>query len=521
MSTPLYRQEIAEDAEEQQSRAAPPVTPSRRSRTYIQTTGSSSSSHRQMPLDSPASPRMTRTGSQQSIDALDSMQSPSSPRIARRGSQQSIDGQSAPPRPVRRGSQQSAQSKKRAPGNRAGRRLGPADLAKKQCFICYSSQEEDTATSSPWIHACKCSLLAHEDCLLHWISEAQLRSSANGPPSQRSVKCPQCGSPYQLVQPRSILADMYDYVDDKLDSLAIRGAIGIAAVGIGISSGVYGVYATRTFLGRTEANRVLAKVWPWSYYLNFPLIAPMLILSRTTILDSLLPVLPVSLISFSPLSNSARAAASVFAVPSASSTIILLPWVRLIYNTMRRRLFHYFLSGNHTIVPPSPGILHITRQQEVGPVPPLAPLGREGIDQIPALEDPPQHQHVHAALTLSVHVLSRLVVGALLFPFIAAAGGSLLLLIARKTGWRKLRILLGLESDQVWRLALQMEDWGSSNSGGSSWLRWAGLGNVNTGRTIGTRDPVWWRNIVGGSMFVVLKDAFIVSTLRLAITHFS
>lgn len=64
------------------------------------------------------------------------------------------------------------------------------------------------------------------------------------------------------MQPSSPFLAIYDYFDARLDSLAVRSAICLGVAGIGISSGVYGVYASKIFLGKHEANRILAKAWP-------------------------------------------------------------------------------------------------------------------------------------------------------------------------------------------------------------------------------------------------------------------
>jgi hypothetical protein len=79
----------------------------------------------------------------------------------------------------------------------------------KTCFICYGdSNEEDSSalssgsvlggsTSAPrkWIHPCKCSLVAHEDCLLHWVQISKPTASRSTPAS-----CPQCNTPYTMHQ---------------------------------------------------------------------------------------------------------------------------------------------------------------------------------------------------------------------------------------------------------------------------------------------------------------------------------
>lgn len=237
----------------------------------------------------------------------------------------------------------------------------------------------------------------------------------------------------------------------------------------------------------------------------------MLIFSRTTILDSLLPVMPLSLITLSPINNTTHTALSFLSsVPTSASTVILIPWVRLLYNACRRRIFRYCLQDRPSSSPPA-GVLRITRQNiEDLPQEPQQP----GPAQAAQGQGPIQGQQINAALTLSVHVLSRLVVGALLFPFIAAASGSLLLYIARRTGWKKLRSCLGLESDMLWRAALEMD----SGPSASTWTRWAGLGASKLKSSQNSvRDPIWYRNALGGALFVLIKDTILVCSLSLEV----
>ncbi|KAF5354369.1 hypothetical protein D9758_010771 [Tetrapyrgos nigripes] len=72
------------------------------------------------------------------------------------------------------------------------------DLRVKVCFIC-REEEENTSTSSQgtspssiWTHPCKCTLIAHESCLLSWIKSAQTSSK------QDALKCPQCQTHYEF-----------------------------------------------------------------------------------------------------------------------------------------------------------------------------------------------------------------------------------------------------------------------------------------------------------------------------------
>jgi len=45
-----------------------------------------------------------------------------------------------------------------------------------------------------WTHPCKCTLVAHETCLLHWINTQQRDFGR----SRGELKCPQCGTFYEF-----------------------------------------------------------------------------------------------------------------------------------------------------------------------------------------------------------------------------------------------------------------------------------------------------------------------------------
>lgn len=45
-----------------------------------------------------------------------------------------------------------------------------------------------------WTHPCKCTLVAHQSCLLHWINTQQRDFGR----SRGELKCPQCGEYYEF-----------------------------------------------------------------------------------------------------------------------------------------------------------------------------------------------------------------------------------------------------------------------------------------------------------------------------------
>ena len=52
-----------------------------------------------------------------------------------------------------------------------------------------------------WKHPCTCTLVAHEQCLLKWIQSSQ----ANASRAPNALKCPQCGTTYELESNKPII----------------------------------------------------------------------------------------------------------------------------------------------------------------------------------------------------------------------------------------------------------------------------------------------------------------------------
>ena len=133
-------------------------------------------------------------------------------------------------------------------------------------------------------------------------------------------------------------------------------AIGGIGGGSWVATTAYGAWAIRAWAGPEVFQILLLKRrWPLGYYgeffhppspshprartdsttwaVNLPLIPLALILSRTTLIDSLLPFLPLSLVlssaSTSPLSPLARLSDLSFTHPSSPTlTLCLIPWAR-------------------------------------------------------------------------------------------------------------------------------------------------------------------------------------------------
>lgn len=79
----------------------------------------------------------------------------------------------------------------------------------RRCWVCYSTEQEDAdsgdiASLGEWKSPCRCSLVAHERCLLNWIaSEFQKEGTNRG-----KIECPQCKTRIRFKQQKSMTLDV-------------------------------------------------------------------------------------------------------------------------------------------------------------------------------------------------------------------------------------------------------------------------------------------------------------------------
>lgn len=303
--------------------------------------------------------------------------------------------------------------------------------------------------------------------------------------------------------------------------------------------GFYGAVCVRLFAGPQVAELLFfgKQSWPLSYYINLPLIPLALILSRTTLLDSLFPFLPLTLVLSSTTSPSSPTLRlidlSTLSWPiSPALTLCLLPWVRFVYSKARARVFSSALGVN---LQPQEGLVGLMR--ELGDGGDGEGDGNENLVIVAELDVEEQDENgnripgpgqgerrdendvvggedaLHPAagagnrLRVGVSRFTSLVVGALLFPlFSSMAGGALFWLATRSatgTGSMVLRKILGLQAVlAVAKSGGRMAGLGLKGSGAGGWLAKAAVGA--TGKI--ELDPVWIRNSIGGGLVVLGRD---------------
>ncbi|KAK0776961.1 hypothetical protein LTR75_016087 [Friedmanniomyces endolithicus] len=240
----------------------------------------------------------------------------------------------------------------------------------KTCWICFADSTEDTPSTSPWRDPCPCALVAHEECLLDWIADLELPKNARHRAiRQPKIECPQCKSEIKLARPRNYVVDAVRAFERVGAKTVTPGALTFLSASLYQSSLAWGMHSIYAVFGSDDGYRILRPMLQnvirppievyldtprdaaekmlglivdhlvhWRLYVGLPLISPMLILSRTTLADSLLPVLPV--LFFATSQHAVREPLDfTHWPPSAGLCFAILPYVRAAYNSYYDRVW--------------------------------------------------------------------------------------------------------------------------------------------------------------------------------------
>ena len=161
----------------------------------------------------------------------------------------------------------------------------------RKCWICFSDETEDTATSSEWISPCPCALQAHQTCLLDWIADLESPKRKKA----KKIQCPQCKSDIKVLQPHSLSIELSRAIQ-RIAGRLVWPAAAMAA-GAMVTAGLFmhGAYTVSILMDRREFQQFMnprGGPLPLRRGLGVPLIPILLIISRTSVGDSILPFLP-------------------------------------------------------------------------------------------------------------------------------------------------------------------------------------------------------------------------------------
>lgn len=418
------------------------------------------------------------------------------------------------------------------------------DVEPRKCWICFNDETEDTPLSSEWRSPCPCVLVAHEKCILDWIADMEAPNTRRRAGGSGKVLCPQCRSEIHLLRPRSVVVDAVRALERLTGLMLVPGVFVVLGSAAYSTATMLGTHAIYEIFGMEDGLQILQPLYDppdvteaspvirllnhlrqhWRLDIGLPLIPSILIASRITIADSFLPIIPM--IFFASSSSPDEMLNVGHWPPSAALTVALLPYIRAGYNAYYERFWlpreQRWLkeiqprAGDtpeegqganednnpnhiHEIFEDENGVMDIEvdldfevfrdwnnggpadnhNAAEAPPVPiargPAAPLNAPPLDaddaapapNVPAQPRNRNNRRMERALNFNTTSLADTVLGALIFPSIAAAVGEAL------------------------RLALPR-----------SWVT-----PPVSGKPTGLLQARWGRSIVGGCLFVGVKDA--------------
>ncbi|TFK36527.1 hypothetical protein BDQ12DRAFT_243456 [Crucibulum laeve] len=450
-----------------------------------------------------------------------------------------------------------------------------SDLRVKLCYICREEERYDTSSDEPpraWTHPCKCTLIAHESCLLKWIETSQGTTSR----APNALKCPQCGSEYELVSRETLMLKALNSgnkVFQKMGRLftvfSAATVVGVVGSGFYILCTSYGAWAVRAFVGKEMFDTLLTddpSNWPWTAFINLPLLPISLILSRFQTVSSMPPLIPILLVwppayptgaqrrilsdhwlssTDSDLSSHLLSPARSWPPSPVMFGLFVFPVVRIFYRHAFNRLYFWAL-GTQPAVPQTgrmgfqlnegPFVIRIRANVQDGAG---APAGVDDVQngqeaappaQVVAEARAAENQDPNAAavaaaehlIEVNAASLGRRIGGALLIPAISNLMGTLLFHLSKRSSL--LRMFLGVRNRPMgsslvdtlpfsYKREMENANFLKQFSLGLKLATSALWGNS---RVWAEQDPVWWRNSIGLGLFVVAKDCIQLLHLYLA-----
>ncbi|KAH8423860.1 RING finger domain protein [Aspergillus melleus] len=394
----------------------------------------------------------------------------------------------------------------------------------RKCWICYTDETEDSPINPEWRSPCPCTLTAHEACLLDWLADLENPQSRKRNGRNAKMMCPQCKSEIVVSRPRSYIVDIVRLLERFAGRLVVPGMVFTLAGTVWAGCCAHGVYSMYFVFGTEEARQILEETadgsWNSGLNLGLPLIPLVLIFSRTRFAEGLLPAIPVLLFA---THNPGHEPELDFWPPSPAMTFAALPYIKSFYSAIYERFFGKLerkwilevqprLSDvnefDDNAPPEAQGPADLVRNDDGGRIMEFdfalqvdmvgMGNGGEGIHGggAEAQGGPPGEEQGAGAMGNEqamglvrrdglIHETTNLadfVLGALAFPAISASVGGLLKYVLPKT-------------------------WTTAPS------------TLERGRP-GLLQSRWGRSVIGGCVFVLLKDALVLYyRWKLAQTH--
>lgn len=176
--------------------------------------------------------------------------------------------------------------------------------------------------------------------MLDWLADLENPRSRKRNDSTSKMVCPQCKTEIVVTRPRSYIVDILRLVERIAGRMVLPGMVFTVAGTVWAGCCAHGVYSMYLVFGIDEAKHILDNnvdgYWNPGLNLGLPLIPLVLIFSRTRYADGLLPAIPVL---FFAAHNPAHEPDFDLWPPTPAMTFAALPYVKSFYGALYDRLF--------------------------------------------------------------------------------------------------------------------------------------------------------------------------------------
>ncbi|KND87493.1 E3 ubiquitin-protein ligase MARCH5, partial [Tolypocladium ophioglossoides CBS 100239] len=118
--------------------------------------------------------------------------------------------------------------------------------APRRCFICLTDEDTSDPPGS-WVDPCPCTLEAHQDCMLSWVTDCER--------SNKPLQCPVCRSAIELEAPWDFVVAATDAVHRRFTRASPLVLFTGVSMGVQFSLQMYGAMALWTFAGKDTLLR--------------------------------------------------------------------------------------------------------------------------------------------------------------------------------------------------------------------------------------------------------------------------
>lgn len=120
--------------------------------------------------------------------------------------------------------------------------------APRRCFICLTDEDPSDPPGS-WVDPCPCTLEAHQDCMLSWVTDCER--------SNKPLQCPVCKSMIELEGPWDLVVAATDAVHRRFTRASPLVLFTGVSMGVQFSLQMYGAMALWTFAGKDTLLRFM------------------------------------------------------------------------------------------------------------------------------------------------------------------------------------------------------------------------------------------------------------------------